>query len=137
MTKQEEKAVLQKIIKLIDSTGADSYITTAFEGCVEDAQQNIDFDFACSWKQRAESAELKLRQAQEEAKEARASAKSAQDAAGWAEHSRMEWTKAFNAQAEDTAKAERRAQAAEEEAKALRQQVIELKAQLYDYMIKG
>lgn len=56
MTKDQEREVLQKIKKLIDSTGSDSYIEAAFDGCVELAEENITNDFLTSFKERSESA---------------------------------------------------------------------------------
>ena len=43
----------------MDTLGPDSYLATAFAGCFEDAEENIKNDFACSMKQRLESAEAK------------------------------------------------------------------------------
>ena len=59
-TKAQEREILAKIRKLIESAGADSYIAIAFEGCIEDAEQNIEYDMACSMKQRLASAERKI-----------------------------------------------------------------------------
>jgi len=59
-TKEQERKVLAQIKKLVDGLGEDSYIGTAFEGCWEIAEQNIDNDWACSMKDRAETAERKL-----------------------------------------------------------------------------
>ena len=56
MTKDQEREVLNKIKKLIDSTGSDSYIEAAFAGCCEIAADNIDNDFMTSLKDRAEEA---------------------------------------------------------------------------------
>ena len=51
MTKEQEREVLKKIKELIDSTGADSYIEAAFDGCVELAEENITNDFLNSLKE--------------------------------------------------------------------------------------
>ena len=56
MTKDQEREVLKKIEKLINSTGADSYIEAAFDGCVELAKENISNDFLTSFKERSENA---------------------------------------------------------------------------------
>ena len=56
MTKDQERDVLKKIKALIDSTGSDSYIEAAFAGCCEIAADNIDNDFMTSLKDRAEEA---------------------------------------------------------------------------------
>lgn len=56
-TKEQEWKALAQIRKIVEGLGADSYIATAFEGCFEIAESNIENDWACSMKQRAESAE--------------------------------------------------------------------------------
>lgn len=59
-TKDQERKALEKIRKIVEELGENSYIGTAFEGCFEIAEENIENDFACSMKQRAEIAEEKL-----------------------------------------------------------------------------
>lgn len=59
-TKEQELKALAKIKKIVEELGEDSYIGMAFEGCFEIAEDNIGNDFACSMKQRAESAEKKV-----------------------------------------------------------------------------
>ena len=59
-TKEQERKVLEQIRKMVEELGTDSYIAMAFEGCFEIAESNIDNDFGCSMKQRAESAERKV-----------------------------------------------------------------------------
>lgn len=56
-TKDQERKALEKIKKIIAELGENSYIGTAFEGCIEDAEQNIDWDVAFSMKARLESAD--------------------------------------------------------------------------------
>jgi hypothetical protein len=56
-TKEQERKALEKIRKIVEELGENSYVGTAFEGCFEIAEENIDNDFACSMKQRAEAAE--------------------------------------------------------------------------------
>ena len=64
-TKEQELKALQQIRKIVSGLGDDSYIATAFEGCFEIAEENIQNDWACSMKQRAESAEHKLEVSEE------------------------------------------------------------------------
>ena len=59
MTKDEERKQLAKIAKLINDCGPDSYIATAFKGCVENAQRNIDEDAAYSSEEYAEALKAK------------------------------------------------------------------------------
>lgn len=56
-TKEQERKALEQIRKIVTGLGEDSYIGIAFEGCFEVAEENIENDFACSMKQRAEAAE--------------------------------------------------------------------------------
>ena len=58
-SKQQERDALDQIRAIMDTLGPDSYLATAFAGCFEDAEENIKNDFACSMKQRLESAEAK------------------------------------------------------------------------------
>lgn len=58
-TKEQERKALVQIKKIVDGLGKDSYIATAFEGCFEIAEQNINNDFACSMKQNFERASKK------------------------------------------------------------------------------
>lgn len=59
-TKQQEREALQKIRDIVDSLGEDSYIATAFQGCFEDAKDNIENDWACSPYGRWQEAEQKV-----------------------------------------------------------------------------
>lgn len=56
-TKEMELKALAKIKKIVEELGENSYIGMAFEGCFEIAAENIENDFGCSMKQRAEAAE--------------------------------------------------------------------------------
>ena len=54
----------------MEALGPDSYIATAMAGMIEDAKENIENDFALSWKDRAENYEKKLDILTEEYKKA-------------------------------------------------------------------
>lgn len=51
-TKAEERKALDQIRKIIEGLGNDSYIGIAVEGMLEDAAENIENDFALSMKGR-------------------------------------------------------------------------------------
>lgn len=59
-TKEQERETLSKIKQMVEELGPQSYIAAAFEGCFDVAEQNIEDDFGCSMKQRAETAEQQL-----------------------------------------------------------------------------
>lgn len=64
--KQREREALESIRNIVESLGDDSYIAIALDGCLEDAERNIDDDAAYSMKSRLESAEDKIRQGEAE-----------------------------------------------------------------------
>ena len=53
-TKQQDRDTLAVIRKMVEELGPQSYLATAFEGCFEDAEQNIEDDAAYSMKARLE-----------------------------------------------------------------------------------
>ena len=52
VSKDTEREYLGRIKNILDALGEDSYCAWAFEGCVEDAEENIDNDSAVSMKGR-------------------------------------------------------------------------------------
>ena len=80
-TKEQERKALDQIKKIIASLGENSYIGTAFEGCIEDAEYNIENDFACSMKQRVESAEKRAATLELENRDLRLAIKAAKESA--------------------------------------------------------
>ena len=56
-TKEQERKALAKIQEIIIGLGENSYVGTAFRGCIEIARENIENDFACSLLERKEAAE--------------------------------------------------------------------------------
>lgn len=61
-TKEQERKALEKIRKIVEELGQDSYIGVAFEGVLEDAEQNIEWDAAFSMKARLESADKEYKE---------------------------------------------------------------------------
>lgn len=57
-TKEQERKALAQIRKIVESLGEDSYVGTAFDGCFEDAEENIENDFAMSYKDRYERRDM-------------------------------------------------------------------------------
>ncbi|SCJ78765.1 Uncharacterised protein [uncultured Flavonifractor sp.] len=68
-TKDMERKALEQIKSIVESLGEDSYIATAFEGCFEIAEENIENDFACSMKQRVEAVVVENARLKEKIKE--------------------------------------------------------------------
>lgn len=77
-TKEQERKALERIKKIVEELGEGSYIGTAFEGCFEVAEENIENDFACSMKRRAESAEATMHKAHSKVTELKGQLKEAE-----------------------------------------------------------
>ena len=56
-TKRNERDTLEVIRQMVADLGEDSYLATAFQGCFEIAEQNIENDFADSLQGRLELAD--------------------------------------------------------------------------------
>ena len=65
-TKEQEKKALEQIKKIIAGLGEGSYIAMAMDGMIEDAEENIENDFALSWKERAKIATKRYEKAEAE-----------------------------------------------------------------------
>lgn len=65
-TKQQEREALEKIKAIVATLGPCSYVGTALEGCLEDAEVNIENDFGDSMKARWQEAEKRVAQAVKE-----------------------------------------------------------------------
>lgn len=146
-TKQQEREALDKIRKIVEQLGPDSYLATAFEGCFDLAAENINNDWACSMADRTRRAEKRAEEAEEKRIEAEKDYEAAHAAAhAVAEEKDAEIAKlkariqelledskrgceSIGEMASRAGEAQRRAEAAEAE-------VIRLKAKLYDYMTR-
>lgn len=147
-TKQQERDALEKIRKIVEQLGPDSYLATAFEGCFDLAAENIDNDWACSMADRARRAEKRAAELEDKladsvkdyeaahaAAHAVAEEKDAEIAKLKDQLKQIQETARWNGQRCDeeataAGEAQRRAEAAEAE-------VIQLKAKLYDLLVAG
>lgn len=68
-TKEQERQAIQKIRKIVESMGENSYLATAMEGVLETAEENIEYDAAFSLKGRAEVAEKEASELKKENEE--------------------------------------------------------------------
>ena len=59
-TKEQERQAIQKVKKIVEGMGENSYLATAMEGVLETAEENIEYDAAFSLKGRAEVAEKEV-----------------------------------------------------------------------------
>lgn len=145
-TKQQERDALEKIRKIVEQLGPDSYLAAAFEGCFSLAAENIENDWAGSMADRAHRAEKRAAELEDKLAEsvkdyeaahaaahAVAEEKDAEIAKLKAQLKQLQETARWNGQRCDeeataAGEAQRRAEAAEAE-------VITLKAKLYDLLV--
>ena len=140
-SKQEERKALEQIKEIVAALGENSYIATAFEGCFEIAEENIENDFACSMKQRKEAAEYAEDKLREKVAELEGSWKTQEISLHLAETElgesrrvnsalRIRAERAEQAMRDEAARANR---LAEKTAK-MAQEIAKLKARLYDLL---
>lgn len=142
-SKQKERNALAQIKQIVDELGVGSYIGTAFEGCFEIAEQNIENDWGCSMKQRADHAEEREQQITRKFDEAEKRIRELVDTLAKKEKEAQEneedcqlW---INKAKQKDQKIEELAQTiAADEARLDEQayEILTLKAKLYDYMTK-
>jgi len=142
-TKDQERKALASIKKIVEGLGPQSYIATAFEGCFEDAEQNIENDFACSMKGRYEAehekavhnegiataACLMVNAEKQKVADLQGQIEELDDFLAQAKKNAYTLNHLLTEQQEATATEKRRADAAE-------QTVVQLKAKLYDLLVK-
>ena len=143
-TKEQERKALEKIEKIIAELGEDSYIGMAFKGCITDAADNIENDWAMSMYDRWQDAENKIKQykgIRDELVEENKGLK--------AETERLNKQIAYDDQKLDTAlknaqtaydwysKEQEKTAGLEKRIAEQDQTIIELKAKLYDMMTAG
>lgn len=68
-TKEQERKALAQIRKIVEGLGEGSYVATAFEGCFELAESNIEYDFGESMQDRADCYKRTLEDREKELKE--------------------------------------------------------------------
>lgn len=145
-TKAQERAALEKIRKIVEGLGEESYIGQAMDGVFEDAEQNIENDFWNSYRNRYEymnvqyeKAEDDLVKANERAKEAERRQKMAEGLVQTKTEEADKWFNLYNTvkTKADTDKLEAHNSAAELQRKVEEQEleIIKLKAKLYDMMV--
>lgn len=140
-TKEQERKALEQIRKIVAGLGERSYVGTAFAGCFEDAEQNIEYDAACSSLGRAEVAEKRELEAREKLEQVEAKNvklteeletlryhyEKESNAHQKELHDRCEWAKACNV-------AQGKLELAEIRIEEQALEIMKLKAKLFDLM---
>lgn len=141
MTKDQERKALEKIKAIVAETGEESYISFAFKGVFQIAEDNINNDFADSWMDRWSAAVKENEGTRNDLREAQAELKGTKEELETMTASQEHWKKTANDWKESAntnyskfIEEKTKAEQAEEEAKALKEEIITLKAKLYDLM---
>ena len=79
-SKEQEREALAEIRRIISTLGDGSYIGTALQGCLEDAEENINNDFAVSMYGRWQEAEHRANRLEAELRNANNNVSAAKDA---------------------------------------------------------
>lgn len=79
-SKEQEREALAEIRRIISTLGDGSYIGTALQGCLEDAEENINNDFAVSMYGRWQEAEHRANRLEAELRKASDHVSAAKDA---------------------------------------------------------
>ena len=140
-TKDQERKALEQIRKIVEGLGEDSYIGTAFEGCFELAEENIDNDFALSMKEQRDNGQKYImeletkvatltKKANTEEANAETLSEELEKSQEWAEELRG-WN---DEKRERIQELENEKEDLEEKTEAQAQEIMKLKAKLYDFM---
>lgn len=135
-TKEQERKALEQIRKIVDSLGECSYVGTAFAGCFEDAEDNIENDFAMSMKDRYEHAERECTKLSDECMNLRKENARLREDATTADGNYRKLAEQEKLSTETMLKECERANKLAAKCEAQRQEIIELKARLYDLLCK-
>lgn len=135
-TKEQELKALEKIKKIVEELGEDSYIGMALDGCFEIAEDNINNDFACSMKQRWQSAEKETEKFSLRLKERDNQIEQLKKEIKGLESDREELAQKCESLSENNTKLWNQYRECQERAELAEMEIIKLKAKLYDLICK-
>lgn len=131
-TKDQEREALNQIKEIVAGLGEGSYVAAAFEGCFELAEDNIGNDFARSMKQIADAAREENQKLEREVN----NLSKAADERNLLNKENKAAKERINDLLSQSAENARKLGVAEEDNKALKAEIIQLKAKLYDYIME-
>lgn len=137
-TKAEEREALRKIQAILkDFSPEDTYIGKAFEGCVEQAEENLSSDWMLSWKGRYLDEQLKNCRLSGKVEMLTKTLNLKDDAIARLKDAKNQLSRELEEVKATYAKREFMLEGAKETADGLKQTILELKAKLYDMMTAG
>lgn len=142
-TKEQERKALEQIRKIVAGLGEDSYVATAFEGCFCDAEDNIENDWALSMNGRWQDAEQKIEEYKairdelvEENKTLKERAERAEKMFNQKVELASKYFDCWQKSCESAAMNMKRVEERDAHIADLEQEIIRLKAKLYDLICK-
>ena len=135
-TKEQELKALEKIKKIVEELGEDSYIGMALDGCFEIAEDNINNDFACSMKQRWQSAEKETEKFSLRLKERDNQIEQLKKEIKGLESDREALSQKCESLSDNNIKLWNQYRECQERAELMEMEIIKLKAKLYDLICK-
>lgn len=136
VTKDEEFKALEKIRKIVEGLGEDSYIGTAFEGYFEVAEDNIRNDFMCSMKQRWQSTEKEAEKSSQELKERDNQIEQLKEEIKDLENAREILSQKCESLSDNNTKLWNQYRECQEKVEPAEMEIMQLKAKLYDLICK-
>lgn len=136
MSKEQERKALNEIKEILLQLEPDGYVRTAFEGCFEIAEDNINNDFACSMKQRAESAEKKSQELFKAVEQQKAELERMNGINSELRRDMDGITQALDAERKNNAECRKYSNDLEQDIANLEAKIVRLKAQVYDLVFK-
>ena len=140
-TKAQERKALEQIRKIVEGLGENSYIAMAMEGMFQDAEENIENDFGNSWKQRAKYAQdecnrliAEVDKAYGKHAEMKKRAEAAENAYNMTQKSADSWCAKYHEAADKATENWNKFREQEDKVEALQNEIIRLKARLFDMM---
>lgn len=137
-TKKEEYEALRKIREILEGFDPEeTYIGKAFEGCVEQADENLRSDWMLSWKGRYLDEQLKNCRLSDKVEALTKQLNQKDDAIARLTDANGQFSKEIDQKDAECLDLRGKVWEAETLIRDLRQTIIELKAKLYDMMTAG
>jgi chromosome segregation ATPase len=135
-TKAQEYEALKKIKKIVEDLGTDSYLSITFDGIFEQAESNIQCDFAGNYKEMLDRATKDMNNIHVELESVKAMLENARLENENLKSEIENWKNEYHSINDTADKWAEEANEADEKVKKLTQEIIELKAKLYDLITK-
>jgi len=134
MSKDQERKALEKIAAIIEEAGPDSYLNMTFAGILEQAEENITNDFASNYKEMYESARDVIDKMNQDAQKLKNEIERITSEKEDTERLYQTTHDMSMKYIEDLNNTIAKYDTAKKENEALKQEIITLKAKLYDLM---